>query len=942
MKNALCSRKKILIFIVLFLIFNVILFNFSKPVAYINIKNLGQYTELNFFYDNKSEQDYPFDDSHMVDHVFLQQNEKKSINLQVPLDNLNKFRIDFGTDPGTYEVYSISIKTSPLYEINISGEEFIRKFSNTNDINNYKVNNDIVEISTSGTDGHIYSLNFLEETSTNIRKDFVLNEIFIALLSLILIFISKIVLLIRRFLVLCINISNKSLYIVKLRRDKRGRILGFLIILSFSVVSSLLFDTVVLRMVAKASNFFGFDTLYRYFSPALSFSWGRVYFFFIFFFLASLLLFLGKKRAIRYRYVLAIMFFLLMVLGKFTGSSLGFYDGMLNGNAPNYSQSTLLGIPQGIRGDEWATEKPYYFAQMRSDFPYYNKNLSFDGNDMVISAFAPVKDFTILARPDLWGFLFLSHEYAFSFYWFLRITMLFMASFEMGLLLTKRYRYALFAAVVVTFAPPVQWWLSQTLMLMLMSGQFALVLFNKYLNTEKITVKTLSLLGVGFFALVYALTMYPATQVPLAYVFLSILIYIYIKNSDKKPLAPYRLVQYLLAVLPFAGVLFHFYNKSKPALHTMMNTIYPGSNRPWVKLPWDYDLYQFVNVFTASIRQPDFLNSSEISQFYSFAPFVILVVAFFVYHYRREALLPILLCSSIAILWIVSWLPQIPILNKITGLSFTYPIRITYAYGFGFTLLIITLLPMLEKRMKGLYSARNASIIAGTICFLTLCTLTNSGNIFSYFKSFKTGTVMMILIVTLLSYMGYLLLRGGKKRVRLFAKLLMALSIGSTVMVNPITQGMDSMFEKTTMKKIREIETMDSGRWMVSGSPTISNLVSAQGVARTSGTYYYPDWKMMSIIDKGHKYVDLWNQFAHIDMRLTDNTLELSLFDHEKSSKVNGTNRIIYIPVETARELEVKYIFTMIPIPKSIVDKGEVTLLYKDTVDPWSIYRLNY
>lgn len=77
-------------------------------------------------------------------------------------------------------------------------------------------------------------------------------------------------------------------------------------------------------------------------------------------------------------------------------------------------------------------------------------------------------------------------------------------------------------------------------------------------------------------------------------------------------------------------------------------------------------------------------------------------------------------------------------------------------------------------------------------------------------------------------------------------------------------------------------------------------------------------------------------------MRLTDGDLEFSLLDHERSLKVNGTNRIIYTPIETARDLKIKYIFTMIPIPQSIIDKGEVTLLYKDSVDPWSIYRINY
>ncbi|WP_307541869.1 hypothetical protein [Paenibacillus sp. W4I10] len=602
-----------------------------------------------------------------------------------------------------------------------------------------------------------------------------------------------------------------------------------------------------------------------------------------------------------------------------------------------------MGIPQGIRGDEWATEKPYYFAQVMGNdkLKYFNGNLNFDGNDMVISAFSPVKDVVIVARPDLWGFLFLPMDYAFSFYWFSRLVLLFMASFEMGLLLSKRYRYALMAAVVITFGSPVQWWLSQALMLMLMSGQFALVLFHQYLNSKKWYLKVITILGVGFFGLIYILTMYPATQVPLGYVFLAIFIYLLVKNRNEKPFSIKRILHYVVASLPFFLILYHFYLNSKPAINTITNTIYPGSSRPWIKLPWDYDLYQFVNTFMAIIKHPDFLNASEISQFYTFIPFVFLLCLVILSKKRSEFLLQILLMCACTLLILVAWLPQNTVLNKLTLLSYTYPVRITYAYGFGITLLIISLLPSLEIKAVNAPFQKLAGIISGLIGFITVCVLSNSENIFNYFKSFKVGTFLMILIVILMSYMGFLLLKGGKREIRKFSSLFIILSLFSTLMVNPVTHGLDSMFEKTTMNKIREINSRDEGRWMVSGSPTISNLVTAQGVARTTGTYYYPDWTMMNIIDKDHQFVNLWNQFAHIDMRLTDGKLEFAIFDREKSEKVDGTNRIIYIPIKTVKELNIKYIFTMVPIPRSIIEDGEITLLYKDEIDPWSIYRVN-
>lgn len=944
MRFFLEKSKQLILFLCFFIILNLFLFITFETTTQLTIEGKAQNTSINFFYDNKNTGGYPFDESHLTSDFLLTAGKVQTITVPISYDDINKLRIDFGTDPSSFDIYSLSISKSPFYKINISGQEFIDKFSNVNDVSEISLMDGVVKIHTSGTDGHIYSTELLKNTKPIIRIETVKLELLFLVFSLALAFINKVWSLITLLINILHKIYKDSKVIITSRQTNLQKTLGFSLVFIYSIIFAFFVDLVLFRCIAKVAQIGGFDTLFRYFSASLSFSVDRIYFIFIFFFTAGLIAYMGKRKAIRYRYLLALIFLVLMILGRFTGSSLGFYDGMLQSNTPSYEKSTILGIPQGVRGDEWATEKPYYFAQVmnNNNLPYFNDKLSFDGSDMVVSAFAPVKDIVILARPDLWGFLFLSPEYAFSFYWMSRIVLLFMASFEMGLLLTKRYRYAILSAIVITFAPPVQWWLSQALMIMLMSGQYALVLFNKYLNSKSTLGKYLSILGVGFFAMVYILTMYPATQVPLAYVFLAILIYLCVENNKRKPFAPIRIIQYILAIIPFAAIILHFFIQSKPALDTIMNTVYPGSNRPWISLPWDYELYQFVNAFTASIQHPNFLNSSEISQFYTFMPFILLLTIALIKRYNRNLLLPTLLLCASLFLWLIAWMPKIPLLNKITMLDFTYPVRITYAYGFGMTLLIISLLPLLEVKLKDVYSKKFAGLFAGTIYFLTLCVLTNSENAFDYFKSFKIGTIIMILFVGLLSYMGYLLLRGGSKRTRQFAILLVFISVGSTLMVNPITRGTDSMFEKATMAKIREIDSKDSGRWMVSGSPTISNLVTAQGVARTTGTYYYPDWSMMKIIDKDLQFVDLWNQFAHIDMRLTDEKLEFSIFDHEVNQKVDGTNRIIYIPIETARELKIKYIFTMYPIPQSIIDNGDVTLLYSDEIDPWSIYMVNY
>ncbi len=261
----------------------------------------------------------------------------------------------------------------------------------------------------------------------------------------------------------------------------------FLTIILCSIVLSLSIEFVVLKTILYVSQLLSIDSLCRLLGNVNKFSIIRSYFFFIFSLLIVSLRVIDREKLLKYRYLVALIVFLCLVSGKFTGSSLGFYDYLITDNTVEYSCSTLLGIPRGIRGDEWATEKPMYFAQAlsKNPFQYFNEKLGFEGYDMVVSGFSPIKDVLILTRPDLWGFLFLSKDYAFSFYWNLRLLLLFMSVFEFIYFFGKKDGYIAFlSAVIVVFSPPVQWWLSQSLMIMIYSALFFLVCYMKFFERE--------------------------------------------------------------------------------------------------------------------------------------------------------------------------------------------------------------------------------------------------------------------------------------------------------------------------------------------------------------------------------------------------------------------------------------------------------------------------
>ncbi len=898
-------------------------------------------TTINVFYDNKKENDYRFDEQHMTSMYDVFEG-KQSIFLPVPAENMDRLRVDFGTIPATISVYSIVLHPSPYKDYILSSDELSKLMNIKNDISNVEQNGDAIVYHISGTDGFIATetdlLNAIPASNVyNMAKWFVFSAILavaISVLDLVIRLVLHIGKILRNYMVKLWRLANNP-------EGAKQVVFMIIICFVFSTGLAVLFDGVVLKILYKLSSICSMETLSHYFILGQKFSLIRAVFFFNLIFVTILAFCLGKSKALHCRYILAALLLVLMTLGQFTGSSLGFYDGMLHGNTEDYTCSTLLGIPQGIRGDEWATEKPYYFAQANGneDFPYFNDNMMLDGADMVVHAFAPIKDIITLFRPSLLGFLFLPAENAFAFYWWFKLITLFMASFEICRLLSNKVKYGLFGAIIFSCAPVIRWWLSQSSTEIYIYGFFAVVCYSNYLTSKKKWSSRLFLVGILYFLTCYVFTIYPACQVPMGYVLLSIVIWITYKNWDKRPFYYKRVLSYIVVTIPFAAVIVRFLIMSGPALKMMLNTVYPGSDRPWLQLDFAYPLYQIVNPFTALIQHPNFLNSCEISQFYGFYIVLIPFVAWLTLHHRKKMLLPAIICGVTTFLLAVAWLPQMPLLNKITLLSMSYPVRILIACGVGYTLTVISLLPILEEEICGL-SENKSKLLAGLLWMGLLIATTNNKNIFGYFLSFRFGTFLFLCTITLFSYMAYLLWRGGKKSCLTYMIILCALNFISTVCIDPITYGTDSMFEKTTMKAVRALDDEDMGRWMVSGSPTIGNLVTAQGVARVSGTYYYPDWTMMEIIDPTHEFEHYWNQFAHIDMRLTVGEANVSILDYEKSEKVDGTNRIIYIDIETAKKLGVKYVFTCVGVPDELVETDQLKLVYDDQIDPWDIYKI--
>ncbi len=368
-------------------------------------------------------------------------------------------------------------------------------------------------------------------------------------------------------------------------------------------------------------------------------------------------------------------------------------------------------------------------------------------------------------------------------------------------------------------------------------------------------------------------------------------------------------------------------------MEVMLNTIYPGSSRSWVPLRADYDILSLVN-FLTTLKPPFVLNESELSQFWNmliFLPFIFL----FCFFEKKTFSIPLVLFFSSLVLFFIARLPACSFLQEYFLFKYTYPVRISFAYGLGFLLSLLLLATHL-KQGQFLGRKKSLPLTAFALGFIAYLVSLSPDTIY-YYKSFNYGVLFLLFIVLLYVYIGYCFLRGGRQ-LTYGITLLAFFTVASTILVNPLVAGTDSMFEKKILKEVARLNNQEKGRWMVSGSPTISNLISALGVSRVSGTYYYPDMKMMRVIDPEKKHVDFYNQYAHIDMRL--------LVERNKKEVLylpgrGGTNKIIYISPQMARDLGVKYVFTEEVFSDDFLQENNLILLYKSTTQAWKIYKLN-
>ena len=610
--------------------------------------------------------------------------------------------------------------------------------------------------------------------------------------------------------------------------------------------------------------------------------------------------FIYKKR-----YIIALILLIILVLGKFNGSSIGMWNKEVEPN--NTINITILGKNRYIRSDEWLVNTPYAVSQQYNNYKYFSNLPRGTKTDMFSTIFVPVKDILILARPFNIGYLLLGEEYGLSFYWYGRLIALLLVTFEMMMLLTnKKKLLSLAGAILITGSPLVSWFYSNYIVDLLISGQLALLLFNNYLETKNNKLKILYSILLGLSFSWFALTIYPAWQIPLGYMYLMIAIYLFIKNiKNNKNIKDYL---YLLISI-FIIILFvlRYYLLSKETLNIVLNTVYPGER---LITGGGSIINHFIYPLSIFFGIADYHNPCEASGVYSLFPIPIIIsIVYLVKNKIKKENILILLLLVLSILFTLFTLIPIPkILAQITLLSMCPVDRIIPIIGIiSAYLLILTVSKIDIKKNKSKVILLFFTIVSSYIII----------KIGALNRPWYLTPKRLIFSLVLLSSIIYLYINSKNKRNEfILSILLIIIGLTNILLVNPVNVGTSILHKKETAKTIKEIVKKDKdAKWLSLNSIYIGNYALSNGARVINSTNIYPNLDLWEKLDHDNKYEDIYNRYSHIKLNLTEEETSFSLVQNDYME--------INMNYSELEKINIKYLISnkKINIPDDYLDK---------------------
>lgn len=644
--------------------------------------------------------------------------------------------------------------------------------------------------------------------------------------------------------------------------------------------------------------------------------------------------FIYKKR-----YILAILFMIYVVAFGYSGSSIGTYTQVIQGEYQERYYTPVLGRYRSIRSDEWSVNTPLYMSQAidkDNAYGYINDNLRGTKTDMSSIGNAPVLDISLLGKPFNLGYILLGPERGLSFLWYGKLTLLVLASFEFCMLLTnKKKLVSLMGMFLITFSAATQWWYATEYF---MWGMLVLVLFDKFMLAKNIKTKILCSIGIFISGLSYIFIFYPAWQLSFGYIYLAVFVWICIKNRKQYKFKLEDILMVIIVLSLIALLVLRYFIKSADALSMIMGTDYPGERfelgggKEAVKVVFSY-VYSFLFPYVG------INNPCEYAGMLSFFPIpMILAVIYLVRNIKNkdkssfEFIVPMLIVSVMLSIW--TFITTNQLFAKITFLYMVPANRMAVPLGVTQVLLLIYLIGNIERNDIIIKNKKIAMLIAlvSSIFIVYVAKITDKDMVMQGIRLYICALINLFTV-----YHIYNIDKKKNRNILMATLILTAIITGATV--NPIQRGISVLTDKPIAKEIQKIvsEDQENNLWIVDSTNFyIPNYVLANGAKVINSTNIYPNFELYETVLAEDAKKDevrlIYNRYAHLNIEISiENKLELL---HQDSIK-------LYLTTEKLKELGIKYIVsTRYNLEELETEEVDYEQLYGEY--GLYIYKLNY
>ena len=614
--------------------------------------------------------------------------------------------------------------------------------------------------------------------------------------------------------------------------------------------------------------------------------------------------FLNGKRIFRNKAVLfgfLGIFALAYVLLGLNNSSVSIWSEALRG----IISEPLWGHGRIIRGDEWAVWTPMLFSQASLGYPATNTAITASSVDPTLIAIGGLPAWSLAAvfKPFYWGFLLFGTTAGFSLMTLLRFGCLAFMSYRCALHYTKQNKpLSAAAAFLLSLAPYVQWWYSQSICEVLIFSQAMILCWTRILSAQKIVQR------IGFGALsawclgCFLMVLYPAWLIPVGLLTVAVIAWLVVR--DRKNVSAASLLQALAPIIVTFILVFFIVRNSWDTLMQVKNSVYPGQrlytggNRP-------LQLFTGLLNLLFPVVAPPVSNVTELSGFLSFAPAGVVLTGYQYWKTRKKDPLSVILLVLIGVFGLLALVPFPAWLTKYTLLS--QCVRPGMVISLCDLLLLLRALGRAEFRPK-----RKASFglaLGGALLSVGL----------TWWMIRPAVYLVPVMLVVGFGVM-WLLFSGQCKR--LAALVLCLLAVVSGAFVNPVQQGFAIVEEQPEVQLVKGASLDADTVIAMEGEYPATNVLLFTGLRCFNSTQPYADPERWKAVDPEGKWVDVVNRLGHVSLEISEETS----FETYNSDQIYA-----WLTLEDLRKLGVDVLMTRKKYPN-------LTVITENS--DWTLYQL--